>query len=90
MEGEDAKGMLKGKVQEFLNEFEASGESEEEMKMLLSMWRDQIESDAHSVGSPMPEKIKTLMNVCEDYAGNRGMIERVKKEAEEIRIILDI
>jgi len=30
------------------------------------------------------------MNVCEDYARNRGMLERVRTEAEETRLHLGL
>ncbi len=90
MEEEDPKEFLKGEIQEFLSEFELTEESEDDMKTILPLWRDELLNHAHEVGGLTHSKIKMLMNVCEDYASNRGMIERVRQEAEEIRIQLNI
>lgn len=90
MEEVDEKEILKGKTLEFLNEFESSEEREDDMKTLMPIWRDELLSLARSVGGNTESKMRTFMNVCEDYAGNRGMLERVRKEAEEIRILLDL
>ena len=86
----DPKEILKRKVQEFLSEFELSEESPDDMKALLSMWEDEILTLSIEVGGTVATKIKTLFNVCDDYASGRGMVNRVRKEAEEIRIQLDI
>jgi len=87
---EDPKEILKGEIQEFLSEFELTEETEDDMKTILPLWRDELLNHAHEIGGPTHSKIKTLVNVCEDYASNRGMIERVRQEAEEIRIQLNI
>lgn len=82
--------ILKGEIQEFLGEFEASEETEDDMKTLFPLWRDKILNQARAVGGGVESQIKTLMNVCEDYASNRGMLERVRTEAEETRIHLGL
>ena len=82
--------ILRGEVQEFLSEFEDSEESEGDMKTLFPLWRDKILGHARKVGGGVEAQIKTLMNVCEDYASNRGMLERVRTEAEETRIHLGL
>lgn len=86
----DPKEILKGEVQEFLSEFEASEETEDAMKTILPIWRDGLINHSHEVGGGIDQKIKTLLNVCEDYANNLGMLERVRQEAEEIRITLNL
>ena len=86
----DPKEILRGEIQKFLTEFELTEESENDMKTILPTWRDAILSHAYEVGGKTQSKIKTLMNVCEDYASNRGMLERVRIEAEEIRIQLSL
>lgn len=90
MGNEDPKEILKGQIQEFLSEFEASEETEDDMKTILPIWRDNLLNHARESGGKTHSQIKTLMNVCEDYANNRGMLERVKKEAEETRISLGL
>ena len=87
---EQEKEVLCGEVQEFLGEFEASEETEDDMKTILPIWRNEILSHARGLGGKTQIAVKTLINVCEDYANNRGMLERVKKEAEEIRICLGL
>ncbi|MGE0199184.1 MAG: hypothetical protein AB7N99_00145 [Simkaniaceae bacterium] len=87
---EDVKDILRGEIQEFLNEFETSEETEDDMKTLLPIWRNELLNHAREVGGKAPSQIKALMNVCEDYANNRGMLERVRKEAEETRIYLGL
>ena len=87
---EQEKKILRGEIQEFLGEFEASEETEDDMKTILPIWRDEILNHARGVGGKTQSSIKTLMNVCEDYANNRGMLERVRKEAEETRIHLGL
>ena len=82
--------VLKGEISELLHEFEASEETEDDMKSVLSLWSDSLYSHAREVGGKTQTMIKTFLNVCEDYASNRGMLERVKKEAEEVRIFLDL
>jgi hypothetical protein len=82
--------ILKGEVHEFLSEFEASEESEDDMKTLFPLWRDKILNQSREVGGGIEVQIKKLMNVCEDYASNRGMLERVRTEAEETRIHLGL
>ncbi|MCB1110701.1 MAG: hypothetical protein KDK64_06925 [Chlamydiia bacterium] len=89
-EEETPQEILKGEIQEFLSEFELSEETEDDMKAVLSLWRDGLLNHAREVGGTTHSKIKTLINVCEDYASNRGMLERVRQEAEEIRIQLNI
>jgi len=86
----DPKEMLKGEIYEFLYEFELTEETEDDMKTMLPIWRDLVLNHAREVGGPTQSVVKTLMNVCEDYAGNRGMLERVRKEAEETRIHLGL
>lgn len=86
----DPKEILKGEIYEFLSEFELTEETEDDMKAILPIWRDMVINHAREVGGRTPTVIKTLMNVCEDYAGHRGMLERVKKEAEETRIHLGL
>ncbi|MCB1106753.1 MAG: hypothetical protein KDK76_01495 [Chlamydiia bacterium] len=90
LDEEDPKETLKGAVQAFLSELEQTEESEDDMKTLLPLWRDELLNRAREVGGSIHSRIKILMNVCEDYASNRGMIERVRQEVEEIRIQLDI
>ena len=90
MEKAKAKEVLKGEIQAFLCEFEASEETEDDMKTLLPIWRNELLNHAREVGGKAQSQIKTLMNVCEDYANNRGMLERVRKEAEETRIYLGL
>ncbi len=89
---EEAKphDILKGEVQEFLGEFEASEETEDDMKMIFSLWRDNILNHAREVGGGVDKQVKKLMDVCEDYANSRGMLERVRAEAEETRIYLGL
>ena len=87
---EDVKELLRGKVQEFLSEFEMSEETEDDMKTILPIWENDLLNHARGVGGKTQSQIKTLMNVCEDFANNRGMLERVKKEAEETRISLGL
>ncbi len=86
----DPKELLRGKVQAFLQDFEASEETEEDMKTLLPMWRDELLNGAHEVGGGTYTGVRTLMNVCEDYASGRGVLERVRQQAEEIRLQLDL
>lgn len=86
----DPKEILRGEIQEFLSEFELSEETEDDMKTILPLWRDVLLNHSHEIGGSTHSKIKTLINVCEDYASNRGMLERVRQEAEEIRIQLNI
>ena len=86
----DPKEMLKGEIYEFLNEFELTEETEDDMKTMLPIWRDLVLNHAREVGGRTQSVVKTLMNVCEDYASNRGMLERVRKEAEETRIHLGL
>lgn len=87
---EQEKEVLRGEIQEFLGEFEASEKTEDDMKTILPIWRDEILNHARGVGGKTLSSIKTLMNVCEDYANNRGMLERVRREAEETRIRLGL
>ncbi|WP_420422600.1 hypothetical protein [Simkania sp.] len=87
---EQEKEILRGEIQEFLGEFEASEETEDDMKTILPIWRDEIINHARGVGGKTLSSIKILINVCEDYANNRGMLERVRKEAEETRIHLGL
>ncbi|MCP5504375.1 MAG: hypothetical protein H7A41_04405 [Chlamydiales bacterium] len=82
--------ILKGEVQEFLSEFEASEETEDDMKTLFPLWRDKILGHAREIGGGVEAQVKTLMNVCEDYARNRGMLERIRMEAEETRLHLGL
>ena len=89
-EEENPKEILRGEIQEFLSEFELSEETEDDMKAVLSLWRDGLLNHAREVGGTTHSKIETLINVCEDYASHRGMLERVRQEAEEIRIQLNI
>ncbi|MCP5506556.1 MAG: hypothetical protein H7A38_06705 [Chlamydiales bacterium] len=84
------KEILQGEIQSFLSEFEASKETEDDMKTLFPLWRDTIINHASEVGGGIQKQIKKLMNVCEDYAMNRGMLERVRMEAEETRIHLGL
>ena len=90
MEEAGPEEILKGEIQEFLSEFEASEETEDDMKTLFPLWRDKILGHAREVDGEVEKQIKKLMNVCEDYASNRGMLERVRTEAEETRIHLGI
>lgn len=90
MEEAGPQEILKGEIQEFLSEFEASEKSEDDMKTLFPLWRDTIIYHSHEVGGGIEKQIKKLMNVCEDYASNRGMLERVRMEAEETRIHLGL
>lgn len=87
---EQEKEVLRGEIQEFLGEFEASEGTEDDMKTILPIWRDEILNHARGVGGKTLTSIKNLMNVCEDYANNRGMLERVRKESEETRIRLGL
>ena len=87
---EQEKEVLRGEIQAFLSEFESSEETEDDMKTILPIWRDELLSHARGVGGQTQFSIKTLINVCEDYAGNRGMLERVRKEAEETRLSLGL
>lgn len=84
------KEVLRGEIQEFLSEFECSEGTEDDMKTILPIWRDELLNHARNVGGKTQSSIKTLLNVCEDYANNRGMLERVRKEAEETRIHLGL
>ena len=79
-----------GEVEAFLSEFERSGKSEEEMRALLGIWERTILD--HSKKCPLKKKksIERLMNTCSDYANHRGMLERVKQEAEELRLHLGL
>ncbi|MBF5058685.1 hypothetical protein NEPTK9_000184 [Candidatus Neptunochlamydia vexilliferae] len=52
--------------------------------------RDELLNGAHEVGGAVHIGVKTLMNVCEDYAGGRSLLDRVCQEAKEIRIQLDL
>ncbi len=87
---EDSKEILKGEIQEFFSEFELTEKTEDDMKTILPLWRDELLNHAHEVGGTTYSRIRALVNVCEDYASNRGMIERVRQETEEIRIQLNI
>jgi len=84
------KEILQGEVHEFLTEFEASEESEDAMKTLFPLWRDNILNHSREVGGGIEKQIKKFINVCEDYAMHRGMLERVRMEAEETRICLGL
>jgi len=86
----DVKEILRGEVQKFLSEFERSEESEDDMKTLLPIWRDELINHARDVGGKTLTHLQTLINVCEDYANGRGLVERVRQEAEEIRIYLGL
>jgi hypothetical protein len=88
--GEGVEEIIKGEISEFLHEFESSEETEDDMKSVLSLWSDSLYLHAREVGGRTQTVIKAFLNVCEDYANNRGMLERVKREAEEIRIFLDL
>lgn len=90
MEKAKAKEVLKGEIQAFLCEFEASEESIDAMKTLVPIWRDKLLNHAHDVGGGIEKQIKKLMYVCEDYASNRGMLERVRMEGEETRLHLGL
>ncbi|NGX50487.1 MAG: hypothetical protein K1060chlam2_00333 [Chlamydiae bacterium] len=86
----DVKEILRGEVQKFLSEFERSAESEDDMKTLLPIWRDELINHARDVGGKTLTQVQTLINVCEDYANGRGIVERVRQVAEEIRIYLGL
>ncbi len=90
MEEAKPKDILKGEVQEFLSEFEASEESEDDMKTIFPLWRDSIVNHSREVGGGIDKQVKKLMDVCEDYASCHGMLERVRTEAEETRIHLGL
>ena len=90
MEEAKPEDILKGEVQEFLSEFEASEETVDDMKTLFPLWRDKILNHAREVDGGINKQVKKLMDVCEDYASNRGMLERVRTEAEETRIRLGL
>ncbi|MCB1080935.1 MAG: hypothetical protein KDK69_03855 [Chlamydiia bacterium] len=47
---EDVKDILRGEIQEFLNEFETSEETEDDMKTLLPIWRNELLNHAREVG----------------------------------------
>ena len=87
---EDIKEILRGEIQKFLSEFEMSEETEDDMKTVLPIWRDELLNHARDVGGKTQSQVKTLMNVCEDFANNRGMLERVRKESEETRLNLGL
>lgn len=89
-EGEDLLEILKGEVLELIREFEKTDESIEDMKTILSIWKNPIEKQAERLGGITEKKINRFLDICDDYANNRGMIERVRQEAEEIRIQLDL
>lgn len=82
--------ILRGEVQEFLSEFEVSEKTEEDMKTLFPIWSDTILGHAREIGGGTEAQVKVLMNVCEDFARNRGMLERVRTEAEETRLHLGL
>lgn len=90
MEEVGPKEILQGEIQSFLSEFEASEETEDDMKTLFPLWRDTILNRASEVGGGIQKQAQKFINVCEDYAMNRGMLERVRMEAEEIRIHLGL
>ena len=87
-EEEKLQEVLRREIQEFLSKFEVSEEREEDMKTLLPLWRHKLLNHASDLGGGTKSQIQSLMNVCEDYANHRGMLERVRKEAEETRISL--
>ena len=86
----NSEEVLKGKVLKFLNEFEQSKKSEHDMKKILSERKSEIYRDAQEVGGNTFFLLKNFIDVCDDYANNRGMFERVKKEGEEIRLFLEL
>lgn len=90
MDEASTEKILRGEVLEFLSEFEASEETEDDMKTLFPLWSDKILGHAREIGGAVEIQVKTLMNVCEDYARNRGMLERVRTEAEETRLHLGL
>ncbi|MCB1081526.1 MAG: hypothetical protein KDK63_00120 [Chlamydiia bacterium] len=90
MEKAKAKEVLKGEIQAFLCEFEASEESIDDMKTLVPIWRDKLLNHAHDVGGGIEKQIRKFLYVCEDYASNRGMLERVRMEGEETRLHLGL
>ena len=84
------KDILKGEVQKFLSAFEASEEREDDMKTIFPLWRDSIINHSRELGGGIDKQVKKFMDVCEDYGSNRGMLERVRTEAEETRIHLGL
>lgn len=86
----DPKEILKGEIQEFLSEFEGSERTEDAMQSVLPIWRDEMLNHAREVGGGTEQQIKRLINVCKDYASNRGMLTRVKQEAEVTRLHLGL
>ena len=60
MREEDPKEILKGEIQEFLSEFELTEESEDDMKTILPLWRDELLNHAHEVGGPTHSKSRPL------------------------------
>lgn len=89
-DGEDTLEILRGEILEFIREFEKTDESIDDMKTILSIWKNSIQKYAETLGGITKKKVTLFLNICDDYANNRGMLERVRKEAEEIRIQLDI
>ncbi len=84
----DPKERLKGEVRAFLDEFEQTEMEENDMKVILPVWKEEIMQRAFELGEPTHSVIKTFIEVCEDYALCRGMLERVRQEAEEVRLFL--
>ena len=89
-EGEDIREILKGEILELIREFEKTDRSIDDMKTILDIWKNSIQKNAKKLGGVTEKEINRFLDICDDYANNRGMIERVRQEAEEIRIQLDI
>ncbi len=81
---------IRGEIEVFLSEFEHSDASEEQMRALLGIWEKTILSHSKKCSQKKKNSIERLMNTCSDYANHRGMLERIKKEAEEVRLHLGL